>query len=297
MESALPAPRLPPDLERDIFELSAFCSPGHILTLLLVAWRVKTWVEPILYRIILTAPKGFPLMGFPVIPHETLLEKMNNPESLEFHSSVRNLFIEPSLSVPTRTALVKFLSTCTRVTVLGYSDPTPVPIPNLLADKHCLQRLTINIDVFLDSSPDLPLPSLTHLELLDTDWSSEGDPPPAALWTRLALIPNLTHLAVNGPDYDLFLSDMPFTDSRLRCIVFFCDDIELLESLTGDDRLVYVRQHKDYRLDWIQGINGENNYWSLADAFIAARRAGKIDRSQFNISDADRGIVEDGRWL
>ncbi|KAF7310317.1 Peptidylprolyl isomerase [Mycena indigotica] len=50
-------PRLPIDLERHIFMLAAAADPLSTYTLMQVAWRVKEWVEPVLYRsVIIDAP-------------------------------------------------------------------------------------------------------------------------------------------------------------------------------------------------------------------------------------------------
>ncbi|KAK7000973.1 hypothetical protein R3P38DRAFT_1801042 [Favolaschia claudopus] len=43
-------PVFPPELEREIFEICALSQPPAIITLLLVAQRVKYWIEPLLYR-------------------------------------------------------------------------------------------------------------------------------------------------------------------------------------------------------------------------------------------------------
>ncbi|KAJ7095067.1 hypothetical protein C8R44DRAFT_813875 [Mycena epipterygia] len=47
------APRLPPELERLVFESAALSHATDIPNLILVAWRIKNWVEPLLYRAVL----------------------------------------------------------------------------------------------------------------------------------------------------------------------------------------------------------------------------------------------------
>nr|GAT45061.1 predicted protein [Mycena chlorophos] len=44
------SPRLPPELERRIFVVTALSHRGAITVLLRVAHRVHTWIEPLLYR-------------------------------------------------------------------------------------------------------------------------------------------------------------------------------------------------------------------------------------------------------
>ncbi|KAF7317625.1 hypothetical protein MKEN_00849900 [Mycena kentingensis (nom. inval.)] len=43
-------PHLPRELERAIFELAALRRPRSIPVLMLVAWRVKEWLDPVLFR-------------------------------------------------------------------------------------------------------------------------------------------------------------------------------------------------------------------------------------------------------
>ncbi|KAJ7339007.1 hypothetical protein DFH08DRAFT_964061 [Mycena albidolilacea] len=68
-------------------------------------------------------------------------------------------------------------------------------------------------------------------------------------------------------------------DTRLHCIVFLGSQPAVADTspLSMDSRFVCVQQTLDYRLDWLQGAVSGEDYWALADAFIAARRAGKAD--------------------
>ncbi|KAJ7879703.1 hypothetical protein B0H13DRAFT_1571256, partial [Mycena leptocephala] len=51
-------PLLPPELERIIFELAAFVNPASMPSLLLVAPRVKIWIEPLLYETLIITPNN-----------------------------------------------------------------------------------------------------------------------------------------------------------------------------------------------------------------------------------------------
>ncbi|KAJ6571217.1 hypothetical protein B0H19DRAFT_1255207 [Mycena capillaripes] len=82
--------------------------------------------------------------------------------------------------------------------------------------------------------------------------------------------------------------------TQLRCIVAVTQNgegypetnMEFARVLSEDDRFVWIGQ-TNYWNDWVRGAIGGEDYWALADAFIAARRAGRVDRSQYAISDAD----------
>ncbi|KAJ7776345.1 hypothetical protein B0H16DRAFT_1684224 [Mycena metata] len=292
MDITLP-PRLPFDLERTIFELAARSFRGRIPILLLVSQRVHKWVEAILYRLVIVETYTSRLSDYPVFSHEVIVRRSDNLEFLR--ASVRYLFIIDASSIPPEVANI--VSACNLLKTLAYA-PAKSPA-DLLRDKQYLQRLTINVTAFLACSPpestgDPLLPSLTHLELLDTYW---GHDEPPDLSAHLALVPNLTHLALNGIQYSVSLNDMLRADSRLRCIVFFADAAPARHPLSDDHRVVYVEQHTNYQLDWIRGIDGGKDYWALADAFIAARLTGQVDRSVLSIADTDRGIIDNGQWV
>ncbi|KAJ7869968.1 hypothetical protein B0H13DRAFT_1049321 [Mycena leptocephala] len=60
---------LPLELERHIFELVALSCPASIPNLMRIAWRITTWVEPLLYRTLVmmprtTVPYEIPLCSF-----------------------------------------------------------------------------------------------------------------------------------------------------------------------------------------------------------------------------------------
>ncbi|KAJ6482774.1 hypothetical protein C8R45DRAFT_307573 [Mycena sanguinolenta] len=93
------SPLLPLELEQMIFEVAAVSRPRSIPQLMLVAWRVKSWVEPLLYRTIIvdTQPDnpGRPdpeTLPFP-IPCQTLLSVIDSNRSQCFRNSARNLFL------------------------------------------------------------------------------------------------------------------------------------------------------------------------------------------------------------
>jgi hypothetical protein len=54
-------------------------------------------------------------------------------------------------------------------------------------------------------------------------------------------------------------------------------DIHDVHPWTDDDRFVLIHQEKSCSLDWLAGARAGDDYWAFADAFITARRAGKVD--------------------
>ncbi|KAJ7673073.1 hypothetical protein DFH06DRAFT_53973 [Mycena polygramma] len=187
------------------------------------------------------------------------------------------------------------LDACSGVTDVAFHDDTshnvylqPLPaLPNLT-------RLEAHMQSLLRSSPAFDFThevfrNITHLELLD-HWRREHHPWSPRLISSvvpgLLLIPQLTRIAFGHPvrftDYAILLQE-----SRLQCIIVVFpenrrDSREVLIHdrmiLTGDDRaLVCFRQR-------VRRTRGGIDYWQMADAFIAAKRSGAIDRSWWYIT-------------
>ncbi|KAJ7779897.1 hypothetical protein B0H16DRAFT_727994 [Mycena metata] len=118
------APHLPPDLERTIFELAALSSPGTMTTLILVALRVKIWIELLLYRIVIVPSvvscedyDHYPLRIKKIsVPAFRLNEPETNTIPTIFSNyPVRHLYIDARLQP---LALQRILPACKRVTNL-----------------------------------------------------------------------------------------------------------------------------------------------------------------------------------
>ncbi|KAJ6585899.1 hypothetical protein B0H19DRAFT_1250656 [Mycena capillaripes] len=200
---------------------------------------------------------------------------------------------QPSLELEeeqTESVADTILAACPRVrNLFVLDDLTPQYLP-ILSQLDCLLRLAIDqIDLeslFEPSAIDFGEPlfrNLTHLELLDGSLDLPSD---------VALIPNLTHIAFNTNSGIAALHSRTHANARLRCIVFLRPSHLGEESIPfSDTRLVCIRQ-TNFRADWLSGATTGVDYWALADAFIAAKQAGKIDRSWYCISDTDR----DASW-
>ncbi|KAF7369654.1 hypothetical protein MVEN_00296400 [Mycena venus] len=278
-------PRLPPELERSIFEIAALLRPTDIPALLRIAWRVKLWIEPLLYRAIFLS---FTLdaserEGFPEIPLDTLLKKISTEAGSLVPSSVRHIFLE--LEEDQKISAVEaILAACPGVTnIFVLDDLTPEYLP-ILSRLPCLLRLTIDVPpLFSPGVIDFGAPlfrNLTHLELVDGSRDLPSD---------IGLIPNLTHIAFNIDSGIATLHGRIQANAQLRCIAFLHTSVALAETspISEDTRFLCIRQ-TNFRADWIRGATIGVDYWALADAFIAAKQAGKVDRSQYCISDTDR---------
>ncbi|KAJ7461205.1 hypothetical protein FB451DRAFT_490457 [Mycena latifolia] len=276
-------PAFPPELERQIFEVSALSRRVSIPKLMLVAWRVKEWLEPLLYRTVaLTNSRGY-LMGmdvaeYPRFTSQILLGAIQTKPPTFFHDCVRNVFFLHE----SEDNLQAILSVCTGVENLwimaDYDNLLPVFASLWL--KHLYTSLPPFFDAFPTSHSFFS--QITHLELFDS--MADID---MGSWSRLSLIPQLTHLAFTDGALIPTCSSLLETCSCLSVLVYLesWDEISYgsyAVALQKDVRFVAMRS--DYFLgDWLTGVYSGLDYWSQAESFIAKRRSGEIDASQFSV--------------
>ncbi|KAJ7493001.1 hypothetical protein B0H11DRAFT_1858985 [Mycena galericulata] len=301
MVSPLPEtdPRLPPELEHAIFEISALSRPIAIPNLMLVAQRVKIWVEPILYQIVFLSEVEAQLVeGFPAFTFETFLQAIDRKPPEFFKYAVRHLFLgsSPYSYGEEVRMLDSILTACTGNTNLfawtGFAENL-----SALNALDSLHHLTVNIVNLFGWNPTgcfaQPLfYNITHLEVLV--FPREHLPGAAA---SLSLIPHLTHFAFGDPRFCGGLCDVLHSCARLACIVLLLvdpmnsDDMEAAGPFLEDALFVVISQ-ENFKEDWARGVLWGRDYWALADAFLTARRTGKVDRSQYYIYDDDESWFE-----
>ncbi|KAJ6505230.1 hypothetical protein C8R45DRAFT_1181337 [Mycena sanguinolenta] len=255
-EFALGDPRLPPELERGIFEIAALARPIWIPALILVARRVKFWVEPLLYHVVLLK-NG--------IRHN--LHNLDLPSSLRTRWSkdptTSSMLGTSSLTAGVTNLYAQFLCTPNLLpSISGFTD-----LKYLTIDVHTLCGTTVPLPLFL---------RVTHLELLD--FTAEGESVDR-VFQNLSFIPCLTHIAFNIHLDTLASQAALCAIAQLRCIVILSTSNSFEGSpLLADSRFVCIEEDVPYYSDWLQGVVFGENYWLLADAFLAARKAGTLDR-------------------
>ncbi|KAJ7031190.1 hypothetical protein C8F04DRAFT_1111874 [Mycena alexandri] len=169
-------PAFPPELERAIFELSASSCLTNIPTLILVASRVKAWVEPLLYRAVFLQCDPFmhKLYPFPLVPSKAFLTRC----PLFLGSAVKWVTISGKgfgVTVSTTEAIFRVCNQMASFTT------TCILVPHLpaLSAMKCLQRLNVyGSEVFrgtVDSGCAHPaFRNLTHLELMDEHYYEQA---------------------------------------------------------------------------------------------------------------------------
>ncbi|KAJ7873186.1 hypothetical protein B0H13DRAFT_2058825 [Mycena leptocephala] len=278
---------LPTELEREIFEIAAFFSPDSMPVLLLVARRVKIWIEPLLYRIltiydpslvipsVLTPNRVF---RYSIAGFHRLMDR--KPTSF-FHDYVRHI----QLFILDAEEVTKILSVCDATINLAlYELPALLPPLSSLP----LQRLSIWAEkLFLGTTVrDFSHPlfsQITHLFLLDSDRGGDW-----GTWSTLAQIPRLTHLSF----YSSRMANSVCRGALEHCkalevLAIWCANQTKLETniprraeLAYDVRfvMVVVEGVEEFLADWESGAQGGEDYWVRAEALVQKRRAGDTDK-------------------
>ncbi|KAJ7236852.1 hypothetical protein B0H12DRAFT_1327176 [Mycena haematopus] len=257
-------PRLPPELERHIFELAANSHFKSISTLLLVAHRVKTWLEPMLYSVMVASGA---LPGYVCFDAAHLSSAVQSP-AISQH--VKNL-LTTCYAVPL-VHLERILSRCSAIQDLALIGGDPIILPFISARPL---RLSICRRLFPSAGVDFTHPlfsRLTHLQFIDgLDTTQE--------WSGLATIPNLTHLAfLRAKSLSIFRTALN-TCPRLQVLIYLysVDNPGAgLESLAHDTRFVCFLNPPFYE-DWQIGARGGDDFWVRTEKFIAQRNCGEID--------------------
>ncbi|KAJ7466650.1 hypothetical protein B0H11DRAFT_2197566 [Mycena galericulata] len=254
---------------------------------MLVAWRVKIWVEPLLYRIVVLLGDLDCLCleemeGYPYEDDKIFTRIQSTPTSV-FRSSVRHLCLN---LVPN--PVVEFILTASSgVEDLWITSAESIAFLLPIIGAMPLKRLYCHLeDLFIpDTQIDFThqlFSHLTHLEIF-----TYGNPEVTQPWSEIALIPHLTHLGFNDEDLLSLSLTILNTCKSLRVLVFLMIDISEyptlieehpeLDDLAKDPRFVQMACYQ-YIKDWQMGALTGVDYWSRAEEFIAKRKSGKIDR-------------------
>ncbi|KAJ7198169.1 hypothetical protein GGX14DRAFT_573730 [Mycena pura] len=265
-------PILPPELERNIFEIASQLYPAMIPTFLCVARRVLAWTEPLLYRVVRWDGS---------LRSRLLLNAIISKPPAFVYNAVKSFFLE-GFPVADRSLALEVLRLCTGIKNFAkFSDHTAPAMLPILATM-CVQDLAAHLGSLFPElgAIDLTHPSfacITHLQLLDDLDDAETR---THICAALPVLPALTHL---------LLAREPPLDA-LRTILQECPRLELLLIMElhwqanfgrdyPDARVVGGTYfgHSDYWDQWEAGAAGFPNYWTRAEEFIAKKRNGEID--------------------
>ncbi|KAJ7670022.1 hypothetical protein DFH06DRAFT_1468725 [Mycena polygramma] len=271
-------PTLPADLERRIFEVASLAWPRSIARFLLVAWRVKTWVEPLLYRIIIVHDARAYLRDksrngtHPLaIESSVLLSIIQAKGPQFFKDAVRHLLLGSHNLDETDEAYV--LSACSNVENLWLSAQSYATLPQI---DMPFKRLHCRLNTLFEPQPiDIThqlFALVTHLEVFDLPARGDVD-----VWAAVTHLPRLTHLAFNDEVYLPVCSALLQTSTSLQVLVLMLDHRGQMDTERWKDWDVmdvrFVAMVCDEAVeDWIVGAHTGADYWSRAEEFIAKRK-------------------------
>ncbi|KAJ7222995.1 hypothetical protein B0H12DRAFT_1328963 [Mycena haematopus] len=280
------SPKVPPELEREIFELCVLMHPASALRLMLVAHRTKQWVEPLLYSTVI-------LGGHFDSPPVHQVTTPSVPESPL--ASTSGVYPSTAIFVVKKDLRTLSLDAAARwIFSTGYISRTQSSPP--LRPLH-IQSLTTTIDS-IKGVPfnGLFFTNLTHLTAC-RQWSEE--------WMKVSQVPNLTHLCFTmSIYYPCHCVQLLQTCRKLRVLVLhngWGTQNSYKEALADDPRFVVIPWPYVFR-DWSHRVSsgGEKwmladhwtiaDYWTIAEDLIARRDAGRVDRSTYVVEQSS-GIM------
>ncbi|KAF7311838.1 hypothetical protein MIND_00194400 [Mycena indigotica] len=293
--SSILDPRLPPELEREIFETAALLHHKSIPLMLRVARRVLTWIEPFLYRNL--------ELGMSSSNDEPEAQRLQTvlAKTDEFlYHAVRYLILGPSFVYHLLTIgenhreKLASMRNVVYVAIAGKTDASEATTAaargylfSVLENMPLLRLACYAEDIMsgaalnkYDSRTLSALPifrRLTHFDVFDEGQSVNY----SAIRTVLMQLPALTHLALSH-DNAQFAQQW-----RVRDLLAGCPKLQVLVCLRNPDRRFLERDLArfvaiDIRLvpliynRWFEGatqsLDGQN-YWDRAEELVAQRRA------------------------
>ncbi|KAJ7489668.1 hypothetical protein B0H11DRAFT_2278361 [Mycena galericulata] len=301
MTSMTSGGKLPIELERLVFEFAAE-TRSTIPNLILVAQRVRVWLEPLLYRVLQLSRLHLAAK---------VIESVQTKPPMFLASTVRHVLVYASYASTLDPGLfIGFLESCLGITSLSVLGSIAGPHLLPVLGNMRIQRLSVDLGQLFRDEQDVegevfgeyhavdmnyPLFAVvSHLEIYD-GFDTEVEEPEVMQWLRgLSALPALTHLALNSPPHLQVLSSVlgacPRIDALLVLFPVVQQDSakEYLEYIGGaisDSRFVVV-MYKNYYADWELGARGGSDVWARADDFIARKKRGEVQAGDYFLDDS-----------
>ncbi|KAJ7049402.1 hypothetical protein C8F01DRAFT_1183762 [Mycena amicta] len=297
-------PCLPPEIERLIFRTAALVSPSNAQTFLLVAFRVKEWVEPLLYHSLVVGSSPYSMLHLSdailKLTRETFDTLVDRKSPSFLADSVQNILLV-GLSIED---VCLILSICSGVKDLFVLSNTAQH--GALDSLMELQRLKCKVsrcfDLQISSALRLAtqptLAHLTHLEIFNEDRNSAAEL--IHMWVEILALPALTHLACSWDHWEALLREKNeailtalYRSGALRAFVIISysigqDPDEANANIDGRLKsnpgfVLFPDGIGLWAVDWSNGITGEDDLWARADESIRKRRAGELGRDSYEL--------------
>ncbi|KAJ7097521.1 hypothetical protein C8R44DRAFT_889065 [Mycena epipterygia] len=261
--------KLPPELEREIFEIAATLHIETIPALLCVAHRVLIWINPFIYKTLVFSSQH--TSRFPAAV-QTIQRKTDS----FIQENTRNIMW---WGTDDEQAVCTLFSICVGVQNLALWGLSRSVLP--LFARLRLRRLSLPADAPWSPGSDPFYAAITHLHL--HSYHLQQTP----VYYNTGRLPSLSHLCVDSISY--------VARPPLRRILEECKKLEVLVCMfhnqrtlkvsstvtraTGseidDPRIVtMVMDDGEYVKDWKVGAAGGRDFWVRAEEIIAKRRSG-----------------------
>ncbi|KAF7311868.1 hypothetical protein MIND_00197600 [Mycena indigotica] len=289
-------PRLPPELERRIFETSALLDRSSIPRLLLVASRVLIWIEPLLYRSLEIGLSG--VDGLNVV--RAVLAKPTEFISRSLRSLVfgHNFFqywaslseddkLKLSSLIKGRITHVGVAGAVHCMSILEEFSASPLQLSCYLDDLFGYTVFeAVSTTSGLRAVVQHPIfRQLTHFRIFNAN-PSRTEP----ILTIARQLPALTHLAMPSYHFGRSININP-REQRVKQYLTECRMLQVLVSIeesVSDERPQQVAETvvhdapeevvPDIRfvecnvVHWLEDARPGYNFWDKAEALIALRR-------------------------
>ncbi|KAJ7604476.1 hypothetical protein FB45DRAFT_51213 [Roridomyces roridus] len=180
--------------------------------LMRLAWRIKEWVEPLFYGVILLTNHSRAYTAvrliYPYEDDEDFTRTLSIPPEIR-RTSVRHLCVNDSPRL-----MDQLLSSCTSVTDYWGHSPCAAnlgSLPQLI--RLATQLALVFIPHPIDFTHSL-FSRITHLQVFNS-----LIPRDLAIWSGLAILPQLTHLAFSHMGYVDVFPELLRTCTALRVLV------------------------------------------------------------------------------
>ncbi|KAJ7719281.1 hypothetical protein B0H16DRAFT_1571743 [Mycena metata] len=283
--SSLAEPVFSADIEREIFETTAFLYPQSIGRLLLVARRVLMWIDPLRYRVVSICGPDRDVRTDQLFRHSLdAFSNLYRAKPAMFHNHIRHLCFRDYQKVSDITSVLSACSFTTNLLLFFIGSPIHLPLLNAMP----LRRLSVLLQLLFPSpaEKDFTLPlfaNITHLDIfyyISEPWES---------WSKLAKIPHLSHLSI----HDHYISN-----AICQGILKHCRSLQVLANvfttrdtlrkqapkrapLAADPRFVMMLL-SDFLGDWENGAHGGEDYWDRAEEYVRQRRSGETEDYMFD---------------
>ncbi|TFK63190.1 hypothetical protein BDN72DRAFT_332321 [Pluteus cervinus] len=256
-------PRLPRDLERQIFLIALQHNFADVGNLLFISKRVHDWLHPSAFKVVvLTRDRKFPILF--------TLEKFQ-----KYGHHIRSLYIGPDIGVD-QTRSLEYISLCPNLTNLAtfQANIDPIRLQDTLSPLQ-LTRLVIEAMAILYAPPSAQLlqlfANITHLHLLGP-FSPDlklfpGLPPPFLE----PFFPSLTHIAFLYTYIRNHLENAIQGWKTLQAVVLWSPSRAINEQLAFEmqslhPRLVFIHCQMVHPWDGARGSGPD--IWELADTAL-----------------------------